>query len=135
MISKYQDISRFGADGLPGTDQSGAIITGPRVVGERIAARWLRDPDSVIWDGKPESACGLLRYLNADLTASEVSGLRAKLLAAAQAEDGVLRASVTITDIEDGLQITGSIVTDEGSVELNVDASGAVTILAAGAIL
>lgn len=132
--SAYQDISRFGADGMPGWDQSGNLIYGSCVIGERVLARWMRAPDSVVWDGSPESACGLGRYLNADLDDSELPALRAKLLRAALAEDGVVRAVVVVElSAEGDLSVACTLTTTEGPVELNVDATGAVAILAPGA--
>jgi hypothetical protein len=131
MTSLYQDVSRFNAEGFPGWDQSGAIITGPKVIGERVACRFFRD--SCPWDRSPEAACSLGRYLNSDITEAEAVRLRAKLLRAAEAEDGVVRAVITMTVADGRLSILCDLTTTEGPVELNVNASGAVSILTPGA--
>lgn len=129
-MSLYQDVARFnGPNGTPGLDHSGSVITGPRVVAERVAARWLRAPGACWWSNALEEACGLGKWLNHDYAPSELPGLRAKLLRAAEAEDGVVRASVTLTETDRGIAVAGSLVTTEGAVELNVDAAGAVAIL------
>jgi hypothetical protein len=132
-MSAYQDIARFGVDGRPGLDLTGRVITGPRVIGERVAARLLRDRGAAWW--APDTGAGVGRWLNHDFRAGELDQLAGLIRREAEDEDGVRRASVEVTAVENGIEITVSITTDEGPVELNVDASGAVAILAPGGIL
>lgn len=129
-MSAFQDVRRFADDGSPSVDHSGTIISGPRVVAERVAARWMRSPSAAFWAQAPEDAVGLGQYLNHDFGPGETDRLRARLIRAAHAEDGVGGASVTLTLLDDGLAVYAEIQTSEGAVELNVNAAGAVSIFA-----
>jgi len=102
--------------------RDGRMVTGFVVVGQAIARRWSTPRGRLI--GFPNYGFDLTQYVNADMSARDIAGLRAGAEAEAEKEEEVDRCIVSAV-LEDAglLTITGMVDTAEGPFELVVAAS------------
>jgi hypothetical protein len=128
MVEDYgDDISTFRPDGSIDIDFD-RVITGPRVVLEGIARRWLMSLGALPW--APAEGENLLRVVNADLSPTELYRLGARLEMEALQEPGVLGAAVRIALQKDGtLRVEARIDLAEGTFPLVVHTGEAAALL------
>ena len=119
----FQDVSAF--DSVTGLPRLGDIITGARVVAQRVAIRVLSDPGSI--PGDEDIGLGLARMKNADFSPDAVARLRSQIQAESMREEGVTRCRVTASLAVRALAIVIELLTSEGAanVTLQIDAAAA----------
>lgn len=89
------------------------MVSGFRVVGEAIARRWTTPRGRLI--GYPNYGFDLTEYVNADVTARDLAGLRAQAAAEALKDERVESCSITTSLATDGvLTVTAEIGTSQG---------------------
>ena len=119
----FQDVSAF--DSMTGFVRLGDIITGARVVAQRVAIRVFSDPGSI--PGNRDIGLGLARMRNADFSPGDLKRLQSQVQAEAMAEQGVTRCCATVSLVARTLEVAIDLLTSEGAanVTLQIDAAGA----------
>ena len=119
----FQDVAAF--DSTTGFVRLGDLITGARVVAQRVALRVLSDPGSI--PGDPDIGLGLARMRNADFSPDDLKRLQSQVQAGAMREQGVTRSRVVALLAGTALSVAIDLLTSEGaaSVTLQIDAAGA----------
>ena len=126
------ELSTFGAGGSLGLDPTFTVISGPRVVAENVARRWLTPLGTLPGDEDDVADFGfdVRSFLGAKLTPLAKARLRDQLVRQALKDERVKNADVTVEEFRTpegsaGLRIVGVITVETNRqmrLTLSVDA-------------